>query len=54
MQPSAAGRLSALKATLVQSFVPVPPQNGDAGNPPSMSFVSSHHRTNNDRAFERD
>src|ERR1700728_366687 len=29
-------------------------ENGESGNPTPMSFVSSHHRANNERTFERD
>src|SRR5580704_6919353 len=35
------------KERLSNPFVPMGFQNGNAGNPPSMSFVSSHHRAYN-------
>jgi hypothetical protein len=34
-------------------LAPMRAQNGDAGNPPSMPFVSGHHRPDNERTLER-
>src|ERR1700722_19645152 len=42
------------KQRLSNPFMPMRSENGDSGNPTPMSFVSSHHRADNEQAFERD